>query len=73
MSNWADRTEAAVYVERLLAWDAAVTRAPHDCPNCGEKSQVQILDTMDQGGPLWKCRRCRHKFHTPKPQNVPQP
>lgn len=22
---------------------------------------------MDAGGPLWKCRMCRHKFHHPAP------
>jgi ribosomal protein L37AE/L43A len=73
MSKRMERHEANAYVDRRLVWDKAVVNAPHECPNCGEGSQVQIRDTVDQGGPLWKCRMCRHKFHTPKPQNVPEP
>ena len=61
------------YITRRLAWDDAVKASPHTCPNCSESFQVQIRDTIDEGGPLWKCRRCQHKFHTPKPINVPYP
>lgn len=68
-----DRASAAAYVTRRLAWDKAVIAMPHRCPNCGEEHQVQIRDTTDGGGPLWKCRMCKHRFHTPKPKGTPEP
>jgi len=61
------------YLDRRHAWDAAVIATPHDCPNCGEKVQVQIRDTMDEGGPLWKCRMCRYRFHGQKPKEIARP
>jgi len=60
-------------LDGILAWKDAVNKSPHTCPNCGEERQVQIRDAMDQGGPLWKCRMCRHKFHTQRPQGVQFP
>jgi ribosomal protein L37AE/L43A len=61
------------YITKRLAWDKAVVNSDHTCPNCGETAQVQIKDTMDEGGPLWKCRMCRHKFHTVPPSNAERP
>jgi ribosomal protein L37AE/L43A len=61
------------YIDKRIAWDNAVKASPHRCPKCEEGSQVQIIDTVDELGPLWKCRICRHKFHTLKPMGAEQP
>lgn len=37
--------------------------AARPCPKCGEERQIQLRDAFDQGGVLWKCRMCKHKYH----------
>jgi len=46
-----------------ISFEAFVAANPQPCPNCGEEKQIQLRNAFDEGGALWKCRKCRHRWH----------
>lgn len=51
-----------------IEWQAFVAANPEPCPQCEEAIQIQLRDAFDQGGAIWRCRKCNHKWHyTPTP------
>lgn len=62
------RLALAFDLHQRLQFERAVVAAPHACPKCGEQHQVQLINAHHESGPAWKCRKCRHDFHTRAPQ-----
>ena len=58
---------------RGVEWSTArrmfLSRHGPTCPVCGESSQIQLTEYIENPVAQWKCRICKHKFgHEPEPE-----
>lgn len=51
-------------LDAIVAFNNRIALAGATCPNCAEERQVQLVDAFHVNGPKWRCRKCKHPFHT---------